>query len=107
MVVIRLARHGAKKRPFYHIVAADKRSPRNGRNLEKLGYFNPVASGQAKRLELNFERINYWLSQGAQPSDRVQSLLKKRAKMGLEANKLLKLYVFECTPFAIAEWGFF
>lgn len=81
MVVIRLARHGAKKRPFYHVVAADRRSPRDGRNLEKLGYFNPFAKNEAenqnKRLVLNMERINYWLSQGAQLSDRVKSLLKE------------------------------
>ncbi len=87
MVVIRLSRHGAKKRPFYHIVAADRRSPRDGRNLEKLGYFNPVASGQAKRLEINMERLNYWISQGAQPSERVQSLLKEARKDGIGQEK--------------------
>jgi small subunit ribosomal protein S16 len=80
MVVIRLARGGAKKRPFYRVVAADKRSPRDGRFIEKLGYFNPIAQGQAKRLELDMERINYWLSQGAQPSNRVTALMKELAK---------------------------
>lgn len=80
MVVIRLALHGAKKRPFYHVVAADKRCKRDGRNLEKLGYFNPVARGQEKRLHLEMERIEYWISQGAQVSDRVQSLLKEVKK---------------------------
>ena len=80
MVVIRLARHGAKKKPFYHIVAADKRMPRDGRFIEKLGFFNPVASGQAEKLRMEFERVEYWLSQGAQPSDRVKSLIKDARK---------------------------
>ena len=77
MVVIRLARTGAKKRPFYHIVAADKRMPRDGRYIERLGYFNPIAAGKEVKLFLNTERVSYWLSQGAQPSDRVGSLLKQ------------------------------
>lgn len=80
MVVIRLARHGAKKKPFYHIVAADKRMPRDGRFIEKLGFFNPVASGQAAKLRMELERVEYWLSQGAQPSDRVKSLIKDARK---------------------------
>lgn len=80
MVVIRLARHGAKKRPFYHIVAADQRCKRDGRNLEKLGYFNPIAQGQEKRLNINIERVNHWISVGAQPSQRVVSLLKELKK---------------------------
>ena len=80
MVVIRLARHGAKKKPFYHIVAADKRMPRDGRFIEKLGFFNPVASGQAEKLRMELERVEYWLSQGAQPSDRVKSLIKDARK---------------------------
>lgn len=75
MVVIRLARGGAKKRPFYHIVATDSRNRRDGRYLERLGYFNPLNSGQAKRLELNRERLAHWLSQGAKPSQRVESLV--------------------------------
>jgi small subunit ribosomal protein S16 len=83
MVVIRLARHGSKKRPFYHIVAADKRCRRDGRNLEKLGYFNPLASGSSTRLGLSFDRIQYWFSQGAQASKRVLSLLKEAHKDGL------------------------
>ncbi|OGT30299.1 MAG: 30S ribosomal protein S16 [Gammaproteobacteria bacterium RIFCSPHIGHO2_12_FULL_35_23] len=80
MVVIRLARGGAKKRPFYHVVAADKRSSRNGRFIEKLGYFNPIAQGKEIPLNLDVERINYWLSVGAQPSERVVSLLKEANK---------------------------
>jgi small subunit ribosomal protein S16 len=76
MVVIRLSRGGAKKAPFYHIVATDKRNRRDGRFIERLGYFNPVARGQETRLELNKERLEHWISQGAQPSDRVANLIK-------------------------------
>ena len=77
MVTIRLARSGAKKRPFYHIVAADSRSKRDGRCIERLGYFNPLALGQEQTLKLERERIDYWLSQGARPSARVAKLIKK------------------------------
>lgn len=77
MVVIRLARGGAKKRPFYHIVVADKRRARDGRYIERVGYFNPIAKGQEQRLVINNERIAHWLSVGAQASDRVQTLLKE------------------------------
>lgn len=76
MVTIRLARAGAKKRPFYHIVAADSRSPRDGRYIERLGFFNPIASGREEKLKLEQERIDYWLSQGAQPTERVAGLIK-------------------------------
>ena len=79
MVTLRLARAGAKKRPFYHIVAADSRSPRDGRYIERLGYFNPVASGREEKLKLEQERIDYWLSQGAQPTERVAGLIKINA----------------------------
>lgn len=82
MVVIRLARGGSKKNPFYHVVATDKRNSRDGRFIERLGYFNPVAHGQAKTLELNQERIDYWISKGAQPSDRVTNILKEFKKTG-------------------------
>lgn len=75
MVVIRLARGGAKKRPFYHVVVADKRSARDGRKLETLGYFNPIAAGGEKRLELNVARLQEWVSKGAQPSERVKKLV--------------------------------
>ncbi len=85
MVVIRLARGGSKKRPFYRVVATDKRNSRDGRFLEKLGYFNPVASGNDKRLELNIERVEHWISKGAQPSDRVASLIKESAKAAAAA----------------------
>ena len=79
MVTIRLARAGAKKRPFYHIVAADSRSPRDGRYIERLGFFNPIASGREEKLKLERERIDYWLSQGAQPTERVAGLIKINA----------------------------
>lgn len=82
MVVIRLARGGSKKTPFYHVVACDKRSPRNGRYIESLGYFNPMAVGKSLRLELNQERITYWLKEGAQPSERVQALISEFTKNG-------------------------
>ena len=81
MVTIRLARAGAKKRPFYHIVAADSRSPRDGRYIERLGYFNPIATGQEQRLSLEQARIDYWLSQGAQPSERVAQLIGARGSI--------------------------
>ncbi len=81
MVTIRLARSGAKKRPFYHIVAADKRAKRDGRHIERLGFFNPIASGQEERLRLNMERAEYWIANGAQVSTRVKSLFKEWRKM--------------------------
>ncbi len=76
MVVIRLSRGGAKKRPFYHIVVANKTRSRDGRFIERIGYFNPIASGKDTRLELNMERANHWISNGAQASDRVKYLIK-------------------------------
>jgi small subunit ribosomal protein S16 len=80
MVTIRLARTGAKKRPFYHIVVTDSRSARNGRFIERIGYFNPGATGGETRLQVNNERVGYWVSQGAQTSDRVSQLIKEQAK---------------------------
>ncbi|NNM59915.1 MAG: 30S ribosomal protein S16 [Legionellales bacterium] len=80
MVVIRLARGGAKKRPFYHIVVANSRSPRDGRNLEVLGYFNPIATGGEKRLVLDLNKVNEWVSKGAQASDRVKTLIAEMKK---------------------------
>ena len=77
MVVIRLARTGAKKSPFYHLVVTDKRNARDGRFIERVGYFNPVARGQAVRLQLEKDRIDHWMGLGAQPSERVQSLIKE------------------------------
>lgn len=77
MVVIRLARSGAKKTPFYHVVVANSRDSRDGRFIERVGYYNPMARGKETRLELNQERINYWKDCGAQPTERVLSLVKK------------------------------
>ena len=77
MVTIRLARGGSKKRPFYHLTVADSRNARNGRFVARVGFFNPVATGGETRLSVNQERVSYWLGQGAQPSERVASLLKE------------------------------
>ena len=85
MVVIRLVRGGAKKRPFYRIVATDKRNSRDGRFLEKLGYFNPIASGNENRLEMDMARVEHWISKGAQPSDRVAGLVKEYSKASASA----------------------
>lgn len=80
MVTIRLTRGGQKKRPFYHVVATDRRNRRDGSYIERLGFFNPVATGQEERLKLDLERVQYWLSQGAQPSERVAGLIKQSQK---------------------------
>ena len=80
MVTIRLARAGAKKRPFYHIVVADSRSSRDGRYIERVGFFNPVAKGNEERLRLDGSRIEHWVSHGAQTSDRVAQLVKEASK---------------------------
>lgn len=77
MVVIRLARSGAKKKPFYHIVVADKRKGRDGRFIERLGFFNPVARGKESKIRINRERVEYWVKNGAQPSTRVNTLVKQ------------------------------
>lgn len=78
MVTIRLSRGGAKKRPFYHIIVTDSRNRRDGRFIERLGFFNPVASGQEKSVELNKDRVDYWLSKGAQTSERVAKIIKQQ-----------------------------
>lgn len=80
MLAIRLARGGSKKRPFYHVVATDSRNARDGRFIERLGFFNPIAKGQEEELRLDIERIDYWVSQGGQVSDRVKSLIKQHKK---------------------------
>ena len=80
MVTIRLARGGAKKRPFYHIVVTDSRARRDSSYIERLGYFNPTAKGQEVRLNLENDRIAHWIGEGAQPSERVAKLLKAEAK---------------------------
>lgn len=80
MVTIRLSRGGAKKRPFYHITVADSRNARDGRFIERVGFFNPVARGQEERLRVDMERVEYWQSKGAQLSPRVAKVLKAAAK---------------------------
>jgi small subunit ribosomal protein S16 len=75
-LVIRMARAGTKKRPFYHIVVADSRSPRDGRFIERLGYFNPLLPKEkTERLKLDLEKVKTWMTKGAQPSDRVMRFL--------------------------------
>ena len=80
MVVIRLTRAGAKAHPFYHIVATDSRSRRDGRYIERLGYYNPVARGAEVPLRIATERLNHWTSVGAQVSPTVQRLVKAAQK---------------------------
>lgn len=87
MVRIRLSRGGTNKRPFYHIVVADQRNPRDGNNIERLGYFNPIARGGEVRLHINEERMSHWLSNGAQPSDRVAFLLTQPRTQAQEEAK--------------------
>lgn len=84
-VKIRLSRGGRKRLPFYHIIAADERSPRDGRYIEKLGYWNPIT----KELSWNAELVNKWLSQGAQPTERVQKMI---IKDGLGSDKQRAAY---------------
>tara|TARA_B100001540_G_scaffold38481_1_gene34141 strand:+ start:1019 stop:1267 length:249 start_codon:yes stop_codon:yes gene_type:complete len=79
MVTIRLARGGAKKRPFFHLTVTDSRNARNGRFIERVGFFNPIARGQEERLRVDAERVAYWQSQGAQLSERVARLVKEAA----------------------------
>jgi small subunit ribosomal protein S16 len=80
MVTIRLARSGAKKRPFYHIVVTDSRNKRDGRYIERLGFYNPVATGQEIEVKIDHERMEYWLAQGAQTSERVASLARQSSR---------------------------
>lgn len=77
MVIIRLARGGSKKRPFFHLSVTDSRSARNGRFIERVGFFNPIARGQEERLRVNLERVDYWVGQGAQLSERVAGLVQE------------------------------
>ncbi|OYV28823.1 MAG: 30S ribosomal protein S16 [Halothiobacillus sp. 20-54-6] len=86
MVSISLARTGAKKRPFYHLVVTDKRHARDsGAYIERVGFFNPVARGAEVRLQINAERLQHWVSQGAQPSDRVAALIRESNKQAVAA----------------------
>jgi small subunit ribosomal protein S16 len=83
MVIIRLARSGAKKNPYYNITVADERKPRDGAFIERLGFFNPSAKGQEERLRVDLEKVDLWISKGAQMSDRVNNLVKE-AKLSPE-----------------------
>jgi len=80
MVTIRLARGGAKNRPFYHVVVTDSRNSRDGHYIERLGFFNPLSRGNEERVRLDTARVEYWKSVGAQPSDRVAQLIKMANK---------------------------
>ncbi len=80
MVSIRLSRAGAKKRPFYHLVVTDSRNRRDGRYIERVGFFNPVGTEREENLRIDLERVDYWISKGAKPSDRVAALVKASRK---------------------------
>lgn len=84
MVTIRLARAGAKKRPFYHIVVTDSRNRRDGRYIERLGFYNPIASEREDGLKINQERLAYWLAQGAKASERVAKIIKTETEQAEE-----------------------
>ena len=77
MVVIRMARGGAKNRPFYNIVIADSRMPRDGRFIERIGYYNPKGGEGEAKFRIALDRVEHWVSQGAQPSDAVRKLIKR------------------------------
>ncbi len=85
MVSIRLSRAGAKKRPFYHLVVTDSRNRRDGRYIERLGFFDPVGNDDQENLRIDLARVDYWISQGAQPSDRVSSLIETQRKAVTDA----------------------
>jgi small subunit ribosomal protein S16 len=85
MVTIRLSRGGAKKRPFYHVIVTDSRNRRDGRFIERVGFFNPIAKGSEVRLNLDKERLQYWVGKGAQSSERVASLIKQFDKTNATA----------------------
>jgi len=85
MVTIRLTRRGAKKQPFYHVVVTDSRLRQGGMTLEQVGYFNPIPAGKQTRLQLDLGRIDFWVSKGAQPSDRVAQLVKTYRKQAAQA----------------------
>ena len=89
MVTIRLSRAGAKKRPFYHITVTDSRKPRDGRFIERVGFFNPIAQGNDVRLKVDHERVNYWVGTGASLSERVESLIKESKLSPEEIKKSL------------------
>ena len=77
MVVIRMARGGAKNRPFYNVVVADSRMPRDGRFIERIGFYNPKAAENEPKFRISLDRVSHWVSKGAQPSDAVKKLIKR------------------------------
>jgi small subunit ribosomal protein S16 len=85
MVTIRLTRRGAKKTPFYHIVVTDSRTRQGGMTLEQVGYYNPIPTGKERRLELKLDRVEYWVSKGAKPSERVAHLVSLQRKEAVAA----------------------
>ncbi|OUU79122.1 MAG: 30S ribosomal protein S16, partial [Gammaproteobacteria bacterium TMED78] len=87
MVTIRLSRVGAKKRPFYHIVVTDSRSKRDGKYLERLGFFNPMATNGEEKIKLDDERLAYWVSNGAQLAQRVDSIVRENNETPEETSK--------------------
>lgn len=86
MVTIRLTRRGARNQPFYHIVVTDSRKRQGGKSLEQVGFFNPVARGAEIKVRIDLPRVDYWLGQGAQQSDRVDALVKAYRKQAVAAN---------------------
>lgn len=84
MVTIRLSRGGAKKQPFYHIVATDSRARRDGRYIERLGFYNPVARGDAEETRIDLSRVDHWIGHGAQMSDRVAKIVKGYRKTNVD-----------------------
>ena len=80
MVTIRLARGGANKRPYYRIIVADRRRALNGNNIERIGFYNPLASAKEQKIQVDMARVEFWLSKGAKPTERVADLLKQAAK---------------------------
>ena len=90
MVTIRLSRSGAKKKPFFHITVTDSRKPRDGRFIERVGYFNPIAKGKETRLKVDHERVDYWIGVGASISDRVALLIKQSKFSSEEEERYFK-----------------
>ena len=91
MVTIRLSRAGAKKRPFYHIVVTDSRNKRDGKYLERLGFYNPMAVGGEEKIKLDSDRLGYWVSHGAQIAERVKRVVKESKDTPEEADNRIKL----------------
>jgi small subunit ribosomal protein S16 len=85
MVSIRLSRAGAKKRPFYHLIVTDSRNRRDGRYIERLGFFNPLGTDKEENLRIDLDRVDFWIGRGAKPSDRVAALLKTQRKAAAQS----------------------